>query len=684
MSSHDTDGSIDLITLEVVLEYFISTVREMGKTIMRTAHSSIIFEGQDFSCAILNAQGELVAQSEGSPAHIIPLPAQVKEALEYFADDVAPGDVVLVNDTYSSGTHMNDVAMIVPYFAAGRRVAIVVVRAHWGDVGGMTPGSISGGATEIFQEGLRIPFLKIYSAGKRVPGLLELILANVRVPDEREGDFFAMLACCHTALDRLNALVERFGADQIQAIMAQHLNRGERRMRQAIARIRPGTYCYEDYFDSDNAGGAPIPLRVAITVAGDSLKADFAGSARQTRGPVNCSLAVTAMGTFVALKALLDPQGGINNGAFRPIAVDAPRGSIVNAAYPAAMGGFSEVRRRVESVVMGALAMAAPKFIAGDIKGATNHTYISSTHPVHGRPTIFYEYPSGGTGGFLEHDGSHTIRAYDEGDFTSIQPAEAVELEHGLLIERCALRVDSCGDGAHRGGLGLRREIRLLADAGSFSELSDRNVVPPFGVCGGHASSPNRFTVIRDGAVIEPSATPGKVSGFPLRKNDVVVLETAGGGGYGAPTERAPERVLEDVREGYISARRAHERYGVVLDGDAVDANATREQRMTIVGEVNELRVVSADRDDFVDGRRVCRLAPGDADRLNVVDGSLVEFVNRAGAPLRAWVAVAEEAKPGEVSLGPLARAVLGISNESRAEIRVLKESAPVSDLQSV
>ncbi|MEJ0070766.1 MAG: hydantoinase B/oxoprolinase family protein [Pseudomonadota bacterium] len=204
-------ADIDLITLEVVLEYFLSTVREMGKTIIRTAHSSIIYEGHDFSCAILSATGELVAQSEGSPAHTIPLPWQVREALAFFDDRLNPGDVVLVNDCFASGTHMNDVAMIVPFFAEGRRVAIVVSRAHWGDVGGMTPGSISGRATEFFQEGLRIPFVKVFDAGKPVPGLLELILANVRVPEEREGDFYAMLACCHTAQQRLSGLTERFG-----------------------------------------------------------------------------------------------------------------------------------------------------------------------------------------------------------------------------------------------------------------------------------------------------------------------------------------------------------------------------------------------------------------------------------------------------------------------------------------
>jgi N-methylhydantoinase B len=665
-------AEIDLITLEVVLEYFISTVREMGKTMIRTAHSSIIYEGHDFSCALLNADGELVAQSEGSPAHIIPLPWQVREALTYFNNELYPGDVVLVNDCFSSGTHMNDVAMIVPFFANGRRVAIIVARAHWGDVGGMTPGSISGRATEFFQEGLRIPFLKVFEKGKKAPGILELILSNVRVPEEREGDFYAMLACCHTAQQRLDGLVERFGVDLVEQIMVEHLARAERRMRQALSEIEPGSYAYEDYFDSDNQGGPPVPLRVKLDIAPGSIAADFAGSSRQVRGPINCSLAVTMMGAFVALKALLDPHGPINQGAFRPISVTAPKGTIVNADYPAATGGVSEVRRRVESVVMGALAMAAPQYIAGDIKGTANHSYISCAHPDHGRTTIFYEYPSGGTGGFLEHDGSDTIRAYDEGDFTSIQPVEAVEMEHGLRIERCELRADSCGDGKSRGGLGLRREIRILGEEGAFSELSDRNIVPPFGVCGGHAAAPNNFYVVRDGANIAPSDIPGKVSAFPLRKGDVVVFETAGGGGYGKAPERDSGKVLHDVLEGYVSPERARVRYGIVICDGKIDMGATQRERERIRNQEVRLRIEATEVDAYIDGRRVCHLSPSDMSRLGIPEDTLVELVNPRGAPLRAWAHSKGSLAKGSTLLGPIGRTALAQTPGDLVELRIL------------
>jgi N-methylhydantoinase B len=667
MSKH-----IDFITLEIVQEYLVSTVREMRVTMIRTAHSSIIYEGHDFSCALLNADGHLVAQSEDSPAHILPLPWQVREAKKFFGDDLHPGDVILVNDPYASGTHMNDVAMIVPHFHGKELVAFIVTRAHWGDVGGMTPGSISGQASEIFQEGLRIPFIKVHESGKPVDALLRLIFANVRVPEEREGDFHAMLACCNTAARRLDELIVRFGLEDISASVSALIDRAERRMRHAIAAIPDGTYHYEDYLDSDNRTGNPVLLTVAVHVRGDSLELDFEGSSPQVAGPTNGSLAVTAMGSFVALKALLDPEGAINHGAFRPVTVKAPLGSIVNVQPPAAVGGYTEIRRRVESVVMGALARAVPKYAAGDIKGASNHTYIGSYNSTRQRETIFYEYPAGGTGGFLEHDGNHALRAYDEGDFASIQPAEAVELEHALLIEDCSLREDSCGDGRQRGGLGMHREVRLLAEAGKFSELSDRNIIPPYGVCGGHSAAPNHFYVLRNGETVAPSPIPGKISGFPLNKGDIAVLESAGGGGYGSALERDPEKVLADLREGFITEKKATERYGVVIRQGKIDEAATKQKRAALA-EANTKATVIEGRDVFQNGRRVCFFSPADARKLGG-DGALIEIVSATGAPLRAWIKSDPEAKADMLSLGPKGRNILMVSANEKVELRMLRK----------
>ena len=443
-------------------------------------------------------------------------------------------------------------------------------------------------------------------------------------------------------------------------------------MRHAIAAIPDGTYHYEDYLDSDNRTGNPVLLTVAVHVKGDSLELDFEGSSPQVAGPTNGSLAVTAMGSFVALKALLDPEGAINHGAFRPVTVKAPLGSIVNVQPPGAVGGYTEIRRRVESVVMGALSRAVPKYAAGDIKGASNHTYIGSYNPTRQRETIFYEYPAGGTGGFLEHDGNHALRAYDEGDFASIQPAEAVEIEHALLIEDCSLREDSCGDGRHRGGLGMHREVRLLAESGKFSELSDRNIIPPYGVCGGHSAAPNHFYVVRNSETIAPSPIPGKISGFPMNKDDIAVLESAGGGGYGLALERDPEKVLADLREGFITEKKAAERYGVVIGQGKIDDAATKQKRAALVEASTKATVIEG-RDVFQDGRRVCAFSPADARKLGG-DGALIEMVSATGAPLRAWIKSDPEAKPGMLSLGPKARNILMISANEKVELRVLRQ----------
>jgi len=665
----------DFVTLEIIQEYLVSTVREMRVTMIRTAHSSIIYEGHDFSCALLNADGHLVAQSEDSPAHILPLPWQVREAKKFFGDNINSGDVILVNDPYASGTHLNDVAMIVPHFHANELLAFIVTRAHWGDVGGMTPGSISGQATEIFQEGLRLPFIKVHEHGKPVDALLRVIFANVRVPEEREGDFHAMLACCNTAARRLNELVVRFGVKEMRSSVEVLIDRAERRMRKAIAAIPDGTYHYEDYLDSDNRTGNPVLLTVAVHVKGDNLDIDFEGSSPQVAGPTNGSLAVTAMGSFVALKALLDPEGAINHGAFRPVSVRAPEGSIVNVQPPAPVGGYTEIRRRVESVVMGALTRAVPKYAAGDIKGASNHTYIGSYNAARQRQTIFYEYPAGGTGAFLEHDGNHALRAYDEGDFASIQPAEAVEIEHALLIADCSLRQDSCGDGRHRGGLGMHREVMLLADSGKFSELSDRNIVPPYGVCGGHSAAPNHFYVRRDGKMIAPSNVPGKISGFPLNKGDIVVLESAGGGGYGSAFERDPEKVATDMREGFITERKAAEAYGVILRNGKVDEEATQNARAGLAG--NSVTVIVAEGNDvFQYGRRLCLLSPADVSRLGG-EGALIEMISSSGAPLRAWIKSDSIARTGALTLGPRGCNILTVSPKDSVELRMLRKGTP-------
>lgn len=668
---------MDPITLEVFHEALVSTVAEMRVTVLRSAFSSIIYEGQDFSCALMDAQGRLVVQSrEDNPSHVGPLNIQVPAALKQFSGDLHPGDVIIANDPFNAGTHLNDVAVMVPFFVGDRLLALSCTRAHWGDIGGMTPGSISGRTTEIFQEGVRIPVVKIYDRGKPNQALIDVLFANVRQPSDRRGDFMSQLATARTAEERLRPIVERFGVDAVEAGMRQILDRTETRMRRQIAALAKGRYVFEDYLDSDGNAPEPVRIRTTITVGDGTVEVDLTGSSEQRGGPINASLAVTSTSVFVTLKALLDPMGHINEGAFRPITVIAPPGTVVNALYPAPMGGFIELFRRVSGTVIGALSRSATGRIAGDTKGCANHLYIACLGE-HGVKSIHYEYPAGGTGGFLEGDGSNAVREWDAGDFSSIQSAELVEHEHPCIVERCELREDSGGAGLHRGGLGLRREIRLNDKHGVLSVLSDRNLFSPYGVEGGFAGAPNRFVVMRDGRSLTLSPNVGKVTGFSLNEGDRVVVLTAGGGGYGEPLDRDPGHVLRDVRAGYVSMAAACDIYGVVLEGDAVNLAATMELRAALLRRRPALSAVAwSPRSDMLSPTQCFGVCQATLEMIDARDGDLAEVGTPAGAPVRGRLCLAEQVPADQVGVEATTLAMLALRPGDAVWMRSVRRPA--------
>jgi N-methylhydantoinase B len=667
---------IDPITLEVIREAFVSTVREMRVTLVRTAYSSILYEGEDFSCVLMDGDAQIVAMSRGQdhPLHIVPIAWSMKAVRETFGDDIHPGDVFLHNDPYTGGTHLNDVAMIQPLFADGRLFVFPVVRAHWGDVGGSSPGSLSGSVTEIFQEGVRIPPIRIVDRGRPNQGALNLLFANMRGPRERRGDFQAMIGTCHKAAERVEALAARYGAAAVGEAVTELMNRAETRMRRAIRALPDGEYRYEAHLESGRERLEPLTVRARVVVAGDRLTVDLAGTSPQTSGPTNVGPAMAPTGAFTIVKSFLDPGSEVNSGAFRPLTVLTPRGSIVNADPPAPCGGMVEVKYCVESAVMGALAQALDGKVAGDLKGGGNHCYVGGPDPRTRETFIFYEYPAGGTGGFDGGDGSNTVRAWTESDMTTLQPIEAVEQLYPVRVERTALREDSGGPGRFRGGLGLTREVRIMAAGTSLSVLAEKAVLPPFGVCAGGAGATNRFWVRRAGRAVQPSPLPGKVGAFPLQPDDVLVMDSSGGGGFGDPLTRDPERVVADVVEGYVTRAAARDAYGVVLrdeatDGDAtrlsVDADATRAERETLTGKRLRIRLAAA---GDLDGRgRPIRLDADTARGLGVAPGAIVELVNPRGAPLRAWVVAVDAPR---VEVAPAAMHMLGSSESAEIEIR--------------
>lgn len=665
--------------LELIRESLVAVVHEMRANVIHSSYSSIIYEGHDFSCALVAADGRLVAQGAAdNPIHIFAVPYSTRELVKTFGEDIHDGDIFLHNDPYTGGTHLNDVLMLYPIFHAGRLALFAATRCHWGDVGGMTPGSLSGRVREIYQEGMRIVPTRICERGRMNNAFLDLLFNNMRIPHERKGDFNTMLGTSRKAAEHVQRLFRRFGGDALLDAMEELIARAEGVMRERIAAAPDGTWHAEGYLDSDGHGDEPLLGRLRLSIAGESLVADFTGSSPQNRGPVNVGPAMAFNAVASIVKSFLDPDTPVNHGSFNPLTVINPPGSFLNAVLPAPCGGMAECRALMCGLVVSALGQALPHKLVGDLKGGANHMYVSGPRP-DGGLFLLYEYPAAGTGATAATDGSNVARAFPEGDFNSVQSVEVVEAQCPLRVERYGLREGSCGDGEFRGGFGMAREIRVLTDGASLSVLADKNVIPPFGVRGGSSGAANRFVVVRDGAEIEPSPVPGKVGGFALLRDDIVRIETSGGGGHGDPLRRDPARVAADLRLGYLTTDQARARYGVVLTMDgAADATATRAQRERLLAARPTVSVHAGNEDEDGPRRRV-RVPAALAQRLQLADGALVELCTPAsGASLRAWASIADEASDGGdaggdgVRLGPSGLAALGARSGDAVQIRAV------------
>ncbi len=602
----------DVATSAVIREQLSSIVREMRRSMVQSSYSSIIYEGYDFSCVLIDGQGRLIAESgEDHPFHIIPVAGAVAGALAVHGA-IGPDDLLLHNDPYTGGTHLNDVAVIWPVHADGGPIFHVVVRSHWGDVGGMTPGSLNGAATDILQEGLRMNYLKLDKSGRSE--LLRLILDNVRATAEATADFHAVLGICRVAERRLRDLVARHGLPTVQAATEDILDASERRMRAAIAALAPGEYRHVGYLDGNEATPHPLEVHVRLVIGVDGIEADFTGSSAQVAAPLNAGPAIAPTSVMTVVKSFLDPSGPITSGTLRAVTVTTVPGTIVNARSPAPCGGLNEVRFGCDAALMGALAQAIPDRMTGDVRGTSNHTYIG------GRGFIFYEYPSGGTGAWATGDGNTAVRAFNEGENVSVQSTEMVERIFPLRVIRQEVRPDSGGPGRQRGGCGLLREVEVQADDARLSVLSDRNIIPPAGVNGGASGAPNRFAVRRDGTVLQPSAFPGKVANFPLRRGDVVLMQSSGGGGFGDPGARDPAALAEDLADGYVTAE----------GWSAYDTAAP-----TV--HVRQNPGLAA---------RFCRLSSTLASQLGAAAGDLMELSSPSGPARRLWVEAIDTSLP--------------------------------------
>jgi len=667
-------SSLDPITLEVLTQALIATVREMRATVCRTASSVAIYDAKDFSCGLFAPDSQVIAQSEDIGSHVVPMPWTVRSAMEKMGATLAPGDVILANDPYAGGTHLNDVTIIYPVFRDGRLIFFPAVRAHWADVGGMVPGSMSGKATEIYQEGIRIPPLKILEGGRINQAALDLLLANMRVPEERLGDFQASLSACRVAEKRIHEICVRYGVDTLLEAVRLDLDRAEARMRVSIAAVPDGTSYYEDYLETFMGGVfEPLLLPLKLTVSGDRMVADFTGASPQVPFPVNSTAAVSAAGVLITVKSVFDPQAPLNQGSFRPIEVITPPGTIVNVQRPAPAGSHGEIRKRVIATMVGALAQLVPDKVAGDLCRTSFHNLIGGFDQRAGREWVHYEWSAGGNGAFAEDDGPSAMATIDWGDLVTVQSTEVMETRMPLLVESSRLATDSGGAGRTRGGLSMQRALRVLVPGARYSLLSDGAVVPAFGVLGGLPGAPVGSWIDRDGAV-EGFDTPGKVAGHPVEEGSIVMVRSAGGGGYGDPLDRDAQRVADDVREGYVSAKAARELYGLALDnGGRVDVAATAALRERLrAARVNLVAVLDADvfESGAVSRRRVCRVNPADAGAAGTKEDDVVELDTGRAAPLRAWLRLDACVKRGTVPIDQRGLTILKAAEGERIELR--------------
>lgn len=551
-------GRVDPITLEVMRNRFFAIAEEMGMALIRTAYATNIKDRRDASCAVFSATGDTIAQAEHIPVHLGVLPWGVKGALKVIPpEQMQSGDAILHNDPYVGGTHTPDIIIFAPVFYQDRLIGYVGNLAHHVDVGGSVPGSLSPYATEIFQEGLRFPPVKLRKAGRLDDDIVRIHANNVRTVYESQGDLMAQLAANNVGERRLIELCEEFGPDLVVAAIAELEEYCDRRMAGELAKIPAGTYTFEDVLEGDGLSDDLVKIKVAVTAAESKLTFDFTGTSPQARGPINAVRPITLAAIYYAVKCVTDPSLPTNAGTFRRIEVITPRGSVVDANFPAATGQANgTTSQRVVDAVMGALAGALPDRVCAAATGSMNGCSLGGYDPVAERYFSHVETYGGGYGATVHADGASGVHTHMTN--TRNAPVEVIETTMPLVVERYGLVPNSEGPGLHRGGFGIARTFRVTSDNVACNLSSDRAKIGPWGLNGGRSARGSRFLLVRGDEVKE---IPSK-SHVQLSAGDRLILETSGGGGWGDPHQRPSEQVAADVAEGLISAERARAAYG--------------------------------------------------------------------------------------------------------------------------
>ncbi|GEO24513.1 5-oxoprolinase [Alicyclobacillus acidoterrestris] len=554
----------DVFTLEVVKDSLMAIGEEMFYALARTSMSPIIYEVLDFASGLTDAKGQLLTQGNGVTGFIGMLSSMVKETLKKFENDLKPGDIIIINDPYGGGgSHLSDVGLVMPIFYQGQLVAFAANKAHWTEVGGKDPGSWTTDSTEIYQEGLQFPAVKLFDEGHINQALVDILAANVRFPDLSLGDMWAQVAGLRTGERRFQELCGKFGKDTVLQSIEYMLDYGEQMAREELKKLPKGVYEVEDFIDDDGLGHGPLNVRCKVTITDDEFIVDFTGSHKQVPGPINCSYTGLVSAVRTIFLAATNPGQDVNDGVFRPLTIIAEKGSILNAERPAPVSTYWESMIFGADMVWKALAPVLPeRLTAGHLESVCS-VIVSGTHPDTNEPFLIVEPSVGGWGAGLGMDGQSGQFCLGDGETFNV-PVEVAETRYGVRLQEYSLTADGTGAGQYRGGAGAIRSYEALTDNQFVTASFGRNKYPVWGASGGRDGSYNKIEIIRkDGTKEGPF---GKCARKILNKGDVVRLITATGGGYGDPLLRNPQKVVEDVKNGWITIAQAKEIYGVVID----------------------------------------------------------------------------------------------------------------------
>jgi len=542
---------LDPITLEIIANGLRSIADECFVALMRSSYSTNIKERKDHSIALVDRNGRLVVQAALTlPIHIASMSGLMKCVLDKFDGDINEGDIFVANDPHTAGgTHLPDINYAMPIFVKGELVAFICNIAHHADIGGMVPGSMAGGMSEIFQEGLRIPVIKLFRQGELQSDIMELLLLNVRVPDERRGDHNAQIASCKLGTRRFEEVIETHGLQNVMASFDEIIDRTAARMQAAIAEIPDGTYLFEDFMDGDGMGNHDIPIKLALSVEGQDIHCDFKGTSEQVLGNINTTMNAVQASVCYALIAVLDSDIPSNQGVLDVVKITAEPGTLINSVFPAPVAARAHACQRVIDIVLGALSQALPEKVIAAANGANTTAVFSGVDPRTGKPYLYLETLGGGMGARASKDGKDGVQVHITN--TSNLPVESIEQEYPLRVEEYSFVNDSGGAGTWRGGMGLRRVLTPVDHNCVFNGAGERFRYKPWGLFGGQPGASGRFLLQDSDGETRLDDKPGEVAVTPDIR---IIVETPGAGGYGPPDKRAAELVSGDLSSGKFSS----------------------------------------------------------------------------------------------------------------------------------